>query len=294
MYRIDVPTSRRAFVTTAIAAAGVVLGRRAAAGQGQTAKQVVDRIQAAFGPTWRTTPTDDFHAGSPEVVVLGIATTVMATLDVLQRAAKARRNLVISHEPTFYTGNDNVSTLTSDPIYLAKVAFIKANDLAVFRFHDNWHARRPEPMGQGLAEFLGWGQMRSAEDPEVFVIPPTTVGRVLKLVEEKLKVRSYRVIGSADTRVTRVGFLPGTPPSATAASRLMPKVDLILAGEQREWEGIYYAHDMVVSGQAKAMVTLGHAISEDPGMKLCADWLKTFISDLPVDWIPAGEPFSAR
>ena len=39
--------------------------------------------------------------------------------------------------------------------------------------------------------------MRSADDPEVFVIPATTVGGVLKLVEEKLKVHSYRVIGSA-------------------------------------------------------------------------------------------------
>ena len=128
----------------------------------------------------------------------------------------------------------------------------------------------------------------------MFVIPATTVGRALALVEDKLKARSYRLIGSSETRVTRVGFLPGTPPNATAASRLMPKVDLILAGEQREWEGIYYAHDTVVNGQAKAMVTLGHAVSEDPGMKLCADWLKTFISDLPVDWIPAGEPFTGR
>jgi len=294
MHRIDTPMSRRGFVTTALAAAGVVRARRADAAQGQTARQIVERIQAAFRPTWRTTPTDDFHAGSPDVVVHGIATTVMATLDVLQRAAKARRNLVISHEPTFYTGNDDVSTLTSDPMYLAKVAFIKANDLAVFRFHDNWHGRRPEPMGQGLAEFLGWGDRRSADDPDVFVIPATTVGRVLALVEDKLKARSYRLIGSSETRVTRVGFLPGTPPNATAASRLMPKVDLILAGEQREWEGIYYAHDTVVNGQAKAMVTLGHAVSEDPGMKLCADWLKTFITDLPVDWIPAGEPFTPR
>src|SRR4051812_10687086 len=94
------------------------------------------------------------------------------------------------------------------------------------------------------------------------------------------------------TALTAAGvILPGTPGATTAASRLMPKVDLILAGE---WEGIYYAHDTVVSGQAKAMVTLGHAIWEDRGMKLCADWLKTFISDLPVEWIPAGEPFSGR
>ena len=199
--------SRRGFVTTALAAAGVVRARRADAAQGQTARQMVERIQAAFGPTWRTTPTDDFHAGSPDVVVHGIATTVMATLDVLQRAAKARRNLVISHEPTFYTGNDDVSTLTSDPMYLAEVAFIKANDLAVFRFHDNWRSRRPEPMGRQLTEFLGLGDRRSADVPVVFVIPAATVGDVLALVDDKLKARWCRLIRYSETRVTRVGFL---------------------------------------------------------------------------------------
>lgn len=45
-------------------------------------------------------------------------------------------------------------------------------------------------------------------------------------------------------------------------------------------------------GAAKAMIRLGHAISEDPGMKLCADWLATVVSDVPVEWIAAGEPFT--
>jgi len=26
-------------------------------------------------------------------------------------------------------------------------------------------------------------------------------------------------------------------------------------------------------------------------MRLCADWLKTFIPEVPLDWIPAGDPF---
>jgi putative NIF3 family GTP cyclohydrolase 1 type 2 len=283
--------TRRDFLTAAIAAASMpsMIGQ---ASRVQTAAQVTDRIRAAFGPTWRVTPTDAFHAGRPDVVVRGIATTVMSTLDVLHRAAKAGRNLVITHEPTFYTGNDNVMDLTDDPMYRRKVAFIEANDLAIFRFHDNWHTRRPEPMGQGLAESLGWGDRRSADEPDVFVIAPTTVRDVVKRIEDRLNVRSYRVIGSPATRVRRVGFLPGTPPGATAASRLLPRVDLVIAGEQREWEGVYYAFDTVAAGEPKAMITLGHAVSEDPGMKLCADWLRTFITDLPVEWIPAGEPFT--
>ena len=28
---------------------------------------------------------------------------------------------------------------------------------------------------------------------------------------------------------------------------------------------------------------------EDPGMRICAEWLKTVIKEAPVRWIPAGD-----
>ena len=39
------------------------------------------------------------------------------------------------------------------------------------------------------------------------------------------------------------------------------------------------------------MILVGHWVSEDQGMRLCADWLKTFVTEVPVAWIPAGDPF---
>ena len=64
-----------------------------------------------------------------------------------------------------------------------------------------------------------------------------------------------------------------------------------MIGEAREWEGIEYAQDLIASGQKKGMIVLGHAISEEAGMANCAKWLKTFISEVPVEFVPAGEPF---
>jgi hypothetical protein len=32
-------------------------------------------------------------------------------------------------------------------------------------------------------------------------------------------------------------------------------------------------------------------ISEENGMNECARWIKTFITEVPVEFIPAGEPF---
>ena len=73
--------------------------------------------------------------------------------------------------------------------------------------------------------------------------------------------------------------------------RNLAEADLVFTGEQREWEGLYYAHDAMASGRAKGVIVLGHAVSEEPGMEICAEWLKTFITEVPIELIPAGEPF---
>jgi hypothetical protein len=36
---------------------------------------------------------------------------------------------------------------------------------------------------------------------------------------------------------------------------------------------------------------LGHVASEEPGMEDLAKWLGTFISEVPIRFVPAGEPF---
>lgn len=283
--------SRRAFSKLTLAALPTLVGRSVPQGKPLTARAIVERIQQNVGVPWRTQTSDTFKAGNEDAVVTGIATTVMSTYGVLQKAAASQRNLIITHEPTFYTGNDNVSELTENVLYLRKLAFIKQHNLVVWRFHDHWHARRPEPMGTALAQFLGWDRYPVSEE-RVYSIPPTTLASVVKEVREKLRVQAVRVIGDANTPITRVAFLPGTPPSSISVARILPSVDLLIVGEQREWEGIYYAHDAVTSGEKKALIAIGHAVSEDPGMKLCADWLRTFIPEAPVEWIPAGEPFS--
>ena len=38
---------------------------------------------------------------------------------------------------------------------------------------------------------------------------------------------------------------------------------------------------------------LGHVPSEEPGMKECAEWLRTFIREVPVEFIASTEPFWA-
>src|SRR6267378_7900444 len=123
-----------------------------------TACDVVERIKQNIGVPWTEPTVDTFKDGDPATPVTGIAVTMMATFDVLQRAAARGANLVITHEPTFYDHFDKLDVLESehDSVTAVKRAFIRDHRMVVVSMHDHWHRRRPEPMATDLARVLGW------------------------------------------------------------------------------------------------------------------------------------------
>jgi putative NIF3 family GTP cyclohydrolase 1 type 2 len=280
--------SRREF-----AAVPAVLAGAAVNGFSQTAPltagQVVDRIKEHLGVPWQGGPTDTFKTGAADTPVTGIATTVMSTFDVIKRAAAARRNMVITHEPTFWLGNDDVGGFASDAVYKQKLQFIRDNDLVVWRFHDHLHARQPDMSAVGLAEALGWAGYVRKDEPRVYVLPPVRLRDVARDIEQRLRLPAIRVVGDPQLTIRRAALMQGTAPFHMAT--VLPNVDLVVAGEQREWEGVEYAFDANTAGMAKGLILIGHWVSEDQGMRLCADWVKSFVSEVPVEWIPAGDPF---
>jgi len=256
-----------------------------------TARAVIERIQKNVGVPWRAQTVDTFKAGDPDTQVTGIATTFMATYDVLQRAASSGKNLIVTHEPTFYNHEDQTKDFADDPVYASKASFIQQHKMVVWRFHDHWHARRPDGIMAGVIEALGWEKLR-APDGRGFILPNTTLEGLARDLRDRLKIRAMRVIGDPRLAVSRVAYSPGFT-SLQGAMRALarPDIDVLVLGESREWEGIEYAQDAIAAGRKKGLIALGHAISEEPGMKECAAWLKTFITEVPVEFVSAGEPF---
>ncbi len=284
------PVSRRWFLS---AAPGLVVADSLLAQGGDlTARQVTERIQKNVGVPWRSQTVDTFKAGNPDTAVKGIATTVMATFDVLQRAARAGRNFVITHEPTFYNHEDDTKDFSGDAVYRAKQSFIEKNNMVVWRFHDHWHARRPDGILTGMLEILGWDKYRNPDNPRVLAMPATSLEALARDMQKRLKVRTMRVIGDPAMPVSKVALNPGYGSLQSDTRTLArPDVDVLVIGESREWEGIEYAQDAIAAGMKKGLIVLGHAISEENGMNECAKWLRTFVTEVPVEFIPAGEPF---
>jgi putative NIF3 family GTP cyclohydrolase 1 type 2 len=288
---IPMQPSRRSAM---LAGAGAVSARLLTSQNGGalTAGQVVERIQKNVGVPWRSETVDTFKAGGAATPVKGIATTMMATLDVLKRASAAGRNFVITHEPTFYNHEDKTADLTGNPVYQYKADFIEKNGMAVWRFHDHWHSHHPDGIATGMAEELAWTQNADPRNPRQFTFPGITLGELARQMQSKLKIRTMRVVGDPALRVRTVAANWGyTSQQGGIQALSRPEVDVLVGGEAREWEVVEFADDAVAAGKQKGLILLGHIVSEQAGMKHCANWLKGFISEVPVEFIPAAEPF---
>jgi len=253
-------------------------------GAGLTAGDVVRRIQKGVAVPWREQTVDTLKSGTMETPVTGIATTFMSTLEVLQKAVAEGKNMIITHEPTFYLGDDSTATTANDPTVLAKKAFIEKHNIVIFRFHDHWHMRRPDGIRVGMMKALGW---------ENGMPEGLTLRELAAAVKKRLGIRAVRVIGDPGMKAGRIALGPGYA-NLQGSMRQLANADVLVIGEAREWEVYEYVQDQIASGQKKGLIVLGHAISEEGGMKEAAEWVRGFVPEVPVGHVPAGELFTVE
>ena len=258
-----------------------------------TAREVVAEIQKQVGVEWKKETVDTFKAGNPDAAVTGIAVTMMATMDVLERASAKGLNFVITHEPTFYAHLDTPEGMPeSDPVWAEKRAFIEKHGMVVWRFHDHWHMRKPDGIEAGMVHALGWEKFQNTENQYLFVLPETTLKQLAEELARKLESPVVRVVGDPEMKLTKVGFSPGAAGFQRETHALeRDDVQALLVGETREWETVEYAADAVTQGRNKALIVIGHVPSEQAGMEECTRWLKGFVKQVPVEFVAAKEPF---
>lgn len=258
-----------------------------------TARQIVKAIQNHVGVPWSADTVDTFKAGNPDTPVTGIAVTMMATMDVLERAAANHENFVITHEPTFYNHLDVPEEMAqSDPVWAEKRAFIEKHNMVVWRFHDHWHERKPDGILVGMVHVLGWEKYQRQDFPYGFTLPETTVAKLAQETATKLGSSVLRVVGNPDMKVTKIALSPGASGFVRETQALeRDDVEVLMLGETREWETVEYAADAVTEGKRKALIVIGHIPSEQAGMEECTRWLQTFVTDARIEFVPAKQPF---
>jgi putative NIF3 family GTP cyclohydrolase 1 type 2 len=263
-----------------------------AAQQQLTAAQAIQRIQTAIPAKPPADTVDTIKAGDPSTIVTGIVSCFTDSMDVLRMAVTLHANLIVSHEPTFYNHRDENTLFVNDPVYKEKLAYIQDHHLVVWRFHDQWHRRVPEPMTEAFTAAVGWQKYAHDNDPLFFTIPPTTLNQLAVDLQQKLHARIVRVVGDPNLHVTGVAYRPGASGEAMQVKALeRDDVQVLVAGEASEWETVMYTQDAAQQHRNKGLILLGHSTSETDGMKLAADWLRTVFPGIPVHYIDSGEPY---
>ena len=227
-------------------------------------------------------------------------------MDVLSRAAARQQNLILSLEPPFWNGkapegrSPGKAELEPDPTYQLKSGFMEKNRLNVLNVRDGWTRRAEDGQLRGLARALGWenhywpnaATLPWAHGNNRFALPATTFGELAKHVKQQLKARAIRCIGDPKISTVNVAVTHGYF-LVTDLEKVLedPAVDVVICGEACEWEAAPYFMDLIASGQRKGMILLGNQVSSDPGCGELATWARGFISEVSLEWQPAGEPF---
>jgi putative NIF3 family GTP cyclohydrolase 1 type 2 len=271
-----------------------VLSGAAAQTKTPAASEIVARIKAKVGVPWTEPTVDTFKEGDPATQVTGIAVTMMPTLEVLQQAARTGKNLIIAHEPLYYGHLDDTTQLETekDPVFLKKRKFIREHGLIIWRFHDYWHRRNPDGIHEGVVRALGWKKYQDPVNPAVFTLPVSTLNDLAGRIKKDLGIHVLRVVGAPDVTVSKVGISEGFW-GFDGNRRIFASdgVEVLVVGEAHEWETIAYGTDAIRQGEKKGLIILGHIPSEQAGMEQCARWLRGFVNEVPVEFIPSEEPF---
>ncbi|ADU94248.1 Nif3-like dinuclear metal center hexameric protein [Geobacillus sp. Y412MC52] len=253
-----------------------------------TVQDVLDRLTASVGKIPNT--VDTLMYGDRNMEVKGIATSFMPTYRVIQQAISMGANLLVTHEGLFYSHTDNTKMMQKDPVYQGKIRLIRESGIAIYRFHDYWHRHQPDGIMVGLIRALGWESYVSKYLPTaaIVAIPRMTAKEVAEYVKERLRVPFVRISGDLSAPCARIGLLVGYRGGGALSIPLFEQenLDAIIYGEGPEWETPEYIRDAVYQGRQKALIVLGHAESEEPGMRHLAEWLGSQFLDIPVYFIP--------
>ena len=257
----------------------------------RTVQEIIDTIIAGIPGAPFTDTVDTLKTGDPQQKVNAIATTFLATSEVIEQAVERGANFIITHEPTFYNHTDETHWLGGDPVYEAKRRLIEEHHLAIWRFHDYLHTLQPDPTISGLFKALGWTAYALSDPPFVCHLPPRTLADLVQEIKTKLGLANVRMVGDLQMTCQKVGLLVGAIGGEMQIRTLgRLALDVLVCGEIHEWETSEYVRDALRLGHPKALIVTGHSVSEEDGLREIIPWLEARLPGMPITFIPTGHP----
>ncbi|MCO7109079.1 Nif3-like dinuclear metal center hexameric protein [Gemmiger formicilis] len=134
-----------------------------------------------------------------------MATALVPTVDVIRRTGELGCNLLVVHEPIFYSTEDYPDWRAGgkNSVYEEKKALLDKYGITVWRDHDHMHAHNPIQYLQVLSSTLVgktiiFLQKKFHKSPYgiPFELPETTVKELGQYLEDKLAMNGLRIVGN--------------------------------------------------------------------------------------------------
>lgn len=253
-------------------------------------------LYAVPGPS-----VDRVIVGQPETEVRGIGVLWMPTWDALRKAVHLGLNVVVAHEPTFYTHHDldgfdeafaslppaarDAVTATRD----AKCRWIEENKIVVIRCHDVL-----DTMSGGVVDSLARGLGFTAADyavkaPHFRVVrlaAPVPAGQIAQQLATQfgqLGQPGLAFYGDAERLVRTLGLGTGYGNDPWQHYALGAEMALAIDDRIKTWSEPVWAED---SGYP--VVVINHGTSEEWGVRRLAEIIASGHPNLPVRLLPQG------
>ena len=248
---------------------------------------------------------DRIVAGDPDVTVRGIAVVWMPTWDALREAQARGCNVVVAHEPTFFTHRDQdgfeeefrrlprqaraAVTKTRDD----KARWIEENNLVVIRCHDVLDAM-PGGVVDSLVASLGF-----AAGDVVAAVPHYRVVRIAPeataaVVAQRLADAFFRIgqpglafYGDPARTVRSLGLGTGYGAEPWRLVELGAEMCVTIDDRIKTWTETEWAQDA-----GYPMVVIHHGTSEEWGVRRLREIIAGHFPAWPVVLVPQG--FRAR
>ena len=253
---------------------------------------------------------DRIVIGDPATVIRKVGTCWQPYFLTLRRAREMGINLMIVHEPTFYTHWDldtepGLFYSTPEPArenYLEaieeKKTWIEENGMVIIRSHDVPDILKGFGIPFALGEALGYNSdslIRSKDYYNVYRINPDKAMNVAGNIARSLSVFGQPGVGfygDPDRMVSSVGLGTGCICDPMQYRELKPELSIAIDDTVRTWTQTSFAEDT-----GDPLVVINHGTSEEMGMRMLNQYLAGVIPGLEFihlnqgctyRWIPAS------
>lgn len=235
---------------------------------------------------------------------------------MIRETARLGANLLIVHEPTFYTSQDGPGWFEDFPneVYEEKKKLLDEAGIAIWRDHDHMHCHNPDGIFTGVLKYLGWEKQAVVDRNTgcfahfLVEVPEMTVEELCRHLMRSIGMNGVRYIGRPQDKIRSIALVghlfpsdyglkhrDGSPAeySVQIIRTLEEKADVIIPGEIIDWTVLSYVRDAIQQGRTKAMINLGHLNWEELGMKYAQEWIGDLVEHrVPVTYVPSEDMYS--